>query len=107
MAVFANRKVGDKEQRIVVTGDTDWMTNGERSTKRSRLNSNCEYFQNDALEWLTYGKYPVNVDRPSSRDGGFHIGTSDLIWMKGLFWFGLPLLLSICCISIQVKRKRK
>ena len=107
MAVFAKRKVGDKEQRIVVTGDTDWMTNGERSTKRSRLNSNCDYFQDDAFEWLTYGKYPVNVDRPRSRDGGFHIGTSDLIWMKGLFWFGLPLLLSICCISIQVKRKRK
>jgi ABC-2 type transport system permease protein len=107
MAVFANRKVGDKEQRIVVTGDTDWMTNGERSTKRSRLNSNCEYFQNDALEWLTYGKYPVNVDRPSSKDGSFHIKTSDLIWIKGIFWFGLPLLLSICCISIQVKRKRK
>ena len=107
MAVFASRKVGDKEQRIVVTGDTDWLTNGERSTRRSRLNSNFEHLQDNSLQWLTYNNYPVNVDRPSSRDGKFYIGTSDLIWVKGLFWFGIPLILVICCVSIQVKRKRK
>ena len=85
----------------------DWLTNGERSTSRSRLNRNYDHLQTYALEWLTYGNYPVNVDRPSSKDGKFYIGTSSLIWIKAFFWFIFPMLLSITCISIQVKRKRK
>ena len=107
MAVLASRKLGEKEQRIFITGDTDWLTNGERSTSRSRLNRNYDHLQTYALEWLTYGNYPVNVDRPSSKDGKFYIGTSSLIWIKAFFWFIFPMLLSITCISIQVKRKRK
>ena len=107
MAVRASRQVGEKEQRIFVTGDTDWLTNGERATRRNRLNTNFEYLQTAALEWLTHGNYPVNVDRPRSSDGKFNIGYNSLIWIKGLFWFAVPLALIISCISIQVKRKRK
>ncbi|MBR5825192.1 MAG: Gldg family protein [Paludibacteraceae bacterium] len=107
MAVRANRTINGKEQRLFITGDTDWLTNGERSTKRSKLNANTGHLQDYLLEWLTYNNYPVKVKRPSSPDYIFHIKTDSLPAIKGIFWFGFPLLMIITCIAIQVKRKRK
>ena len=107
MAVRVNRTVGDKEQRLILTGDTDWLTNGERATHRNKLNANTEHLQEYAFRWLTYDQYPVNVDRPSSPDYKFHVKTTSLPTMKICFWLGLPLIMIISCIAIQVKRKRK
>lgn len=107
MAVRVGRNVNGKEQRLFLTGDTDWLTNGERSTRRSKLNANTEHLQEYALAWLTDNKYPVDVYRPNSPDRKFQIKTSWLLGIKGFFWFGLPLIMIVCCIVIQVKRKRK
>ena len=107
MAVKVNRTIDGKEQRLFLTGDTDWLTNGERSTNRSRLNRNYDHLQDYAMEWLTYNNYPVNTDRSSSPDYKFHIKTASLPTIKGVFWFALPLIMIIGCIAIQVKRKRK
>ena len=107
MAVRVSRKVGDKEQRIFVCGDTDWLTNGERATRRSRLNSDFDILQTTALQWLTNDNYPVNVRRPYSPDVKFFVGADSIVWMKLFFWFVLPILLTASCIIIQVKRKRK
>ena len=107
MAAKVSRKVGDKEQRIILTGDTDWLTNGERATNRNKVNKNYEHLEEFSLEWLTYGKYPVNVDRPGEPDRKFTVKTDSLPTIKGTFWFGIPLLMIICCIAIQIKRKRK
>ena len=107
MAVRVNRTIGEKEQRLFITGDTDWLTNGERSTRRNKINTNQEHLEEYIFKWLTYNKYPVDVDRPSSRDRKFFVKTTDLPKIKGFFWFGLPLLMIFTCIAIQVKRKRK
>ena len=107
MAAKVFRKVGDKEQRIVVTGDTDWLTNGERLTRRSKINSEFSHLQDYSLYWMTYNSYPIDVDRPGSLDYRFHIKTTSLPAMKITFWFGLPVLMIISCIVIQFKRKRK
>ena len=107
MAAKVSRKVGDKEQRIILTGDTDWLTNGERATSRNKVNKNYEHLEEYSLQWLTYGKYPVDGDRPSELDRRFTIKTDSLPAMKGTFWFGIPLVMIICCIAIQIKRKRK
>ena len=107
MAAKVFRKVGDKEQRIFVTGDTDWLTNGERATRRNKINSNYEHLQEYALYWLTYNSYPIDVYRSNSLDYRFHIKTTSLPAMKIAFWFGLPFLMVISCIVIQFKRKRK
>ena len=107
MAVRVNRTVGEKEQRLIITGDTDWLTNGERATRRSKINSNQEHLEEYSFRWLTYNNYPVDVERPSPRDRKFFVKTKDLATIKGVFWFGIPLLMIITCIVIQVKRKRK
>ena len=107
LGVQASRKIGEKEQRIFITGDTDWLTNGERATRRNKVKSNYEHILTYAIRWLTIDNYPVNVDRTSSPDRKFFIKTASIVWIKGTFWFGLPMIMIICCIAIQVKRKRK
>ena len=39
MILHMSRKVGVKEQRVVVMGDSDWCTNGEMGTFRQKVNS--------------------------------------------------------------------
>ena len=107
MAAKVFRKVGDKEQRLIVTGDTDWLTNGERATSRNKINQDFLHLQDYSLDWLTYGNYPIDVERPSTSDYRFHVKTTILPGMKAVFWFGLPLLMIISCLAIQFKRKRK
>ena len=107
MVAKVSRKVGDKEQRIILAGDTDWLTNGERATRRNKINTDYEYLQEYSLQWLTEGKYPISVKRPSEPDRKFTVKTTCLPAVKGTFWFGIPLTMIICCIAIQIKRKRK
>ena len=107
MAAKVSRKVGYKEQRILLTGDTDWLTNGERATNRNKINKDYEHLEEYSLRWLTYDKYPVNVKRPSEPDRKFKVTTNCLPAVKGTFWFAIPLIMIICCIAIQIKRKRK
>ena len=107
MGVLASRQINEKEQRIFITGDTDWLTNGERLTKRRKVKANQEHILTYALRWLTNDNYPVNVERPSSPDRKFFIKTNSIVWIKGAFWFGLPLIMIISCITIQIIRKRK
>ena len=107
MAAKVSRKVGDKEQRILLTGDTDWMTNGERAASRNKVNKDYEHLEEYSLDWLTYGKYPVNVKRSSEPDRKFKVTTTCIPAVKGTFWFGIPLIMIISCIAIQIKRKRK
>ena len=107
MAAKVFRKIGDKEQRIIVTGDTDWLTNGERTIRRNKINSEFSHLQDYSLDWLTYGSYPIDVERPYTSDYRFKVKTTILPAAKGAIWFGLPILMIITCLAIQVKRKRK
>ena len=107
MVAQASRKIGDKEQRIILAGDTDWLTNGERSANRSKINKNYEHLTEYCMQWLTNGKYPVLGNRPSELDRRFTVKTDCLPTVKCTFWFGIPLIMIICCIAIQIKRKRK
>jgi ABC-2 type transport system permease protein len=107
MAAQVSRKVGEKEQRLILTGDTDWLTNGERSANRSKINKNHEHLTEYSMQWLTYGKYPIIDNRPPELDRRYTVKTDCIPAVKGTFWFGIPLVMIICCIAIQIKRKRK
>ena len=49
-ALALNRKVGDKDQKIIILGDADCISNGEISRQRSNIiASNYSFYKCDVL----------------------------------------------------------
>lgn len=107
MILHMNRKIGEKEQRIVVIGDSDWCTNGELGTNRPNVNSEPPITIRYNFSYLTNNQYPVDVERPNGTDNKLFLGLGSIPWIKSFCMAILPLILTIACITIQVKRRRE
>lgn len=107
LALCLSRKVGKKEQRILVMSDADCLSNGEFFMRRRGVNTENQIFPNYIFSWLSYGEYPIDTTRPRSPDTEIYMGLEGITWMNiglmGLF----PLALAVCGIVIWAKRKRK
>ena len=69
-----DRKVGDKEQRIVITGDADCVSNGEMSKSRNGYSSNNFTVITGTFKWLSYDEYPLDTERINPEDNAVSIG---------------------------------
>ena len=102
--VGLTRQVGDKEQRIMVTGDADCLSNNEFVITRgvSAANSNL---LTGCVHWMSYGELPLNMQRPGTSDNSVSIS---MVWyriFKAGFKFGLPILLLGCGLFIWFRRR--
>lgn len=107
MILHMSRKVGEKEQRVVVMGDSDWCSNGEMGTFRQKVNSEPPITIRYNFSYLTNEKYPVYVERTYGKDNKLFLGLGSVPWIKSFCMGILPLILTIAGITIQVKRRRK
>ena len=64
-AMALTRKVGDKEQRVVITGDADCISNGELIQRRSQANFVMIL---GTYHYLSYNEMPVDVRRWPTTD---------------------------------------
>lgn len=104
VAVALTRKMGQKEQRIVIVGDADFMSTAEmvRHTPRT---ANFD-FTTDLFSWLDYGVYPVDTSRPKTYDE-INLGRDGILLARIAFFCVLPLLLLIWGTLLLVIRKRR
>lgn len=102
------RHIAGKEQRIVVVGDADFMSNGELARRGGvnfeRLNY---YFDNAIIGWLGNDEFPVDVTRPDKKDDGFIMSSSAIATMKPIFLGVIPALIIIWGALLLIIRKRK
>ncbi|WP_320913940.1 Gldg family protein [Butyricimonas paravirosa] len=102
--VGLNRTVGDKEQRVIVTGDVDCLANSEFTIVRGVSSSNA--FLGQAIaNWLTYGEIPLDTRRPQRDDKYVSLRTAGFGIVKNGFLFGLPILLLGCGLYIWIRRR--
>jgi ABC-2 type transport system permease protein len=104
-AVALSRKVNGKEQRIVVTGDADFMSNGE--LERSSLQNANFHFNTALFSWLSDGEFPIDTSRPESRDKRVKVTSDQVAMLKLLFIWVLPGLLLVFGTVLLIRRKRK
>lgn len=101
------RMVGDKEQRIVVCAETDWLTNAESSRRRSGLNQENTMVYDYVLNFLTENRYPCDENHPYAEDRTIK-GTHDtVVTAYIIFMAAIPLLMVLLCAIIRTIRKRK
>jgi len=104
VAVALTRKTGKKEQRIMITGDADFMSSAE--FYRGRPSTKNFEFMTEIFSWFNYGEFPVDTYRPKSKD----LITNDVngLLLIRTFFFGiLPVSLLIAGASLLIYRKRR
>ena len=104
--VALDRKVGDKEQRILVAGDADCISNGELGANREFRRSN--YALTDGMfRWLVYDEYPIDVSRPAAKDNDTYLTPGGFAWIKIFLRWICPVLIVVCGCVIWVMRRMK
>lgn len=97
-AVRLVRKINNREQRIIVTGDGDFMT-----TLRQEGGS----FGSGGYSWLLDNEYPVYHNTPKPKDTFLRIGKrqAKVLWLS--YVYILPGLILLAGTIILTRRKRK
>ncbi len=77
-ALALSRKLGNKEQKLVILGDADCISNGELGHYRKDVPAANFLLIAGSFNWLSDYDAPVDVRRPPFTDNDIHIGKKDL-----------------------------
>ena len=105
LVVGLTRKVNGKEQRIVVSGDADFMSNLEY-TRRNIPVGNSKMV-NPLFGWLTYNEFPADTARPPLKDTEYTLSENGISLYRIILNMVLPGLILIGSILLLLMRKRK
>lgn len=101
------REVNGKSQRIVVSGDSDMIGNGELTAKHPNMNAQNYSIIKGSFRWLSNDVYPVDVSKIDKTDNVIDLPKGSRKYVKALYLYLIPLTLLIFGIVTIVKRQRK
>ena len=101
--VALSRHVGGREQKIILSGDADCISN---TMGDSRIRGSLNYtLVTGGFFWLSDYETPVDVRRPPLPDDKLYITAGSLKVMKGLLIYAIPILLLVLCITSWFRRR--
>ena len=106
-AYALSRKVGDKEQRIMILGDADCISNGGMTPPIRRYGASNFSLIPGIFHWLSYGTVPVDVSRPRPSDNDISLTKEGVKVSKYLLMWAIPGILLIGSTILLIRRKRK
>lgn len=104
-AVSLTRQIGGKEQRIVVTGDADFMSNSE--LQRGNMRTANFAFNTGIFSWLSYGEFPIDTSRPPGKDNSLKLTMGQVDFLKIIYNWVMPGVLLLFGAVLLIRRKRK
>lgn len=106
VALALTRNVNGKEQRILIFGDTDWMSLGEiTKTRYSGVANNS--LTTIMCQWLCNYEYPVYFPRPAQPDDKIYLEYKDKNMLNWVFLILFPALILITYLFVWFKRRGK
>ena len=105
MALY--RTIGQKEQRIVVFGDSDWASNVEMMNGRQGIYSMNNSLIRGLFRWMSYDTLPVSINIPNPIDNHLSVGEKGMEIWSIVFMGLLPLSLVVGGVVIQVRRRSR
>ena len=100
-----SRNIGDKEQRIVISGDADCMSNGELGRGRTGVPASNYSLINASFFWLSNEEVPIDVRRPVSPDRDIRIGQAGWGYAEFFLRWLFPILLLGTGLLIWIRRR--
>jgi ABC-2 type transport system permease protein len=104
-ALAITRQMNGKQQRIIISGDADFMGNAELGRYEPKTAN--FYFSTTLFNWLDYGQFPINTVRPDGQDNRVTVSTDRVSFLKLLYIYILPGRLVIFATIFFIRRKRK
>ncbi|MDO6429389.1 Gldg family protein [Flavitalea sp. BT771] len=105
VALGLSRTVNGKQQRIVVSGDADFLSNSELG--RSNIQNSNFDFSTGVFSWFANGKFPIDSYRPPSKDRRLTLTDGSFYFLKVMLMGVLPGILVIIGAVVLIRRKRK
>ena len=108
VALALSRKVGDREQRIMILGDADCISNEEFSIRRNLRVMTANYtLVTGTFYWLSDEEAPIDVRRPMGTDNKIHLSRKAMPYLKTACMGIVPAILLIWGVVLWMRRKRK
>jgi ABC-2 type transport system permease protein len=104
-ALSLTRQINGKEQRILISGDADLLSNSE--LRRNSPHVINFIFTTALFSWLDYGQYPVDTSRPDAKDNRVTVSTDHVSFLKIVYIYIVPGLILIFAAIFLIRRKRK
>ncbi|WP_303179967.1 Gldg family protein [uncultured Butyricimonas sp.] len=101
------RKVGEKDQKIIILGDANCISNGEFGHRRNGVPAANYTVITGGFYWLSDGEVPVDVRRPPVPDNDIYLDQDDMDTAKIVFMGVLPGLLLLLALFIWIRRRGK
>ena len=106
-AMVLTRKLKSKQQRVLIFGDADCLSNSELMLSDRELYRSVNFSMiPSSLRWLCYGEFPVSAVRASNTDMTLNIGPKNLPIIKMLYLGLIPLILILLGIIIFFRRNK-
>lgn len=103
-SLLLQRQVNGKEQRIIVAGDADYLTQMmAMGWNPKRYNAEFGFF---CMSYFSYGAFPANTIRPQT-DDKMSIGVGGIPPQKLILYYILPGIIAILGSVILICRRRK
>lgn len=102
IAVALSREINGKEQKIVVSGDADFVSNGELANSRSAFN---EYYLKGIFRWFSDNRFPVDVSRPDAKDRDLKITRGQITGLMWLCKAAIPTIIALFGAIVLFKRR--
>ena len=100
-----SRLVKGKEQKIVILGDADCLSNAEMSRRRTRIMAANYNMIMAAFFWMSDNEVPIDVRRPIPPDNKLHTTGDGVKVGKWILTGIFPLLLIAGCLFIWLRRR--
>ncbi|GGH61100.1 ABC-2 type transport system permease protein [Filimonas zeae] len=100
-----NRKVKNKEQRIIVAADVDFMSNSE--LLRSNIQTGNFTFLMQLYKWFSYNQFPVDVYRAQPSDDRILVNAKQVSVLKWILLGALPACIAAGVAIFLIRRARR
>ena len=104
-ALALSRKLGDKEQKIMILGDADCFSNGETSRRRKGIRAMNFDMASGMFFWLSDNKVPIDVRRPTPPDNKILTKENQLPFINTIYKIAFPALLALASLLIWLRRR--
>ena len=99
------REVNGQEQRVLIAGNTDFLSNGEFATGRREVRNFNGMLKRAAFYWLSHEELPVNTSGAEPIDRKLYISEAAMEVWSIVFMIVIPVLLALAGIIIWVRRR--
>lgn len=105
LALALTRQINGKQQRIVVAGDADFLSN---DVSTFYLPEAVNFTFNTGLfSWLTNRGFPIGADLPESKDRRLNISSDGVKVLKIVLIWIVPGMVLLIASVLLIRRKRK